>query len=268
MNIDNLPSDQHLQSRWLKIEAATQKSSALRLRRTSIVGLLVVGLVGGSSFAAYAAHEANATRQAEEDRSGVAAQIELAPLFDENDDWFDRFYDVAISPAKAHPGEDDMPADYGGSAMDTNAKVLTVWWVGTPPDDVIEFLNEPTTEFAVKLEPISVSRRALVKASSTISTADHKHHLVPGVSVVSVGHADSDRTSLVIEFELLGDTMPENARADLIAAAQSLVSVHVAGANQVFTSNLIYVTDSPFPDPPGKKPIDDTAIPWTGPTGD
>jgi len=266
MNLDTLPSDQHLQSRWVAIEAATRKRSASRLRRTSLVGLLVVGLVGGSSFAAYAAHEAS--QQAENDRSGVAAQIALAPMLDENDDWFARFYDVAVSPAKAQPDEDDMPADYGGSAMDTKTKVLTVWWVGTPPDDVVDFFAEPTTEFTVKLESISVSKRALERASMTISSTDHRHHLVPGLSVVSVGHADSDRTSLVIEFELLGDEMPENGRADLIAAAQSLVSVKIAGANQVVTSDLVYRMESPFPDLPGQKPVDQTAIPWTGPSRD
>lgn len=262
MNLDNLPSDEHLRSRWTAIESAIRPRPASRLRRTSVIGLLVVGLVGGSSFAAYAAHEASVTQAADEIPADVQAQIALAPLLDEEDAWFQRFYNVAVGPGKAD-SDNGWPARYGGSAIDTDTRVVTVWWVGTPPRKVVDFLAEPTTEFTVELKSVSVSKRDLDRAARTIFRADQKHPFVRGLYVSSFSHT-ADRTGLVIHYALDGEKLPPDAEHTLLVAARELVDVRVVRARKEVVSFLPAIVDNPFPDPPGGKP----AISWTGPSRD
>jgi hypothetical protein len=234
MNLDTLPSDQHLQSRWVAIDAASQKRPGFRLRRTSVTSLLVVGLVGGSSFAAYAAHEANVAESTAAEEMVVINQQAalLGPLNDELDAWFQKFYNVAVGPGKAD-SDKGWPSRYGGTAINMETRVQTVWWRGAPPDDVVDFLAQPTTEFTVQLKSISVSKRDLDHAALKIIWADQKKHpLVKGMYVSSFTRT-ADRTGLIINYGLEDETLPEHGEEDLLAAARSLVDIRIVKARRV-----------------------------------
>jgi len=254
MNLDNLPSDEHLRSRWTAIESATQKRSASRLRRTSLVGLLVVGLVGGSSFAAFAAHEASVSQQtAEQEMDFINEQAATYGLLnEEQDDWFQRFYNVAVGPGKADSDDYGWPEEYGGTAIDMKTRVQTVWWVGRPPEDVRDFLAEPTTEFTVKVEEVSVGQPARYRAARQIISADVAHPLVEGLHVQSVSHTQ-DRTALVVEYVIDEPPLADDAEENLLAAAREISDVSVARVERteaaVFLPAIIDRIPTPTPAP-------------------
>jgi len=248
MNLDILPSDQHLQARWVAIDAASQKRPGFRLRRTSVIGLLVVGLVGGSGFAAFAAYES-----ADVSTTGLdpvsAEQVKLfGALNDEQTAWSQRLYNVAVGPGTE--SEKGWPAGYGGTKIDMDTRVLSVYWVGTPPDDVADFLGEPTSEFSVELVTTTVSKHDLDHAALKIMSADQKHRLVEGIHVTYFSHT-ADRSGLVIKYVLDAKNLPENAEKRLLAAAREITDVRIARAEitepAVFLPSLVEVPEDLLP---------------------